>query len=150
MHKREEFRIGICFERVFDLVEVDRSAPVILHHHRHCTAALDVLLHAAAENAVLANYRLVTALEQIRKHCLHTGRARGRNRQGKLILSLEHVLQQRLHFVHHIDKCRIEMTNSRPRECLKNARVNIRRTRTHERSHRWMKRVKHGSPVQKR
>ena len=85
-----------------------------MNHDRDTAAALDILFHAAAKDAVLADNYLVSRLHQIGKTAFHTRRTRCRYGKGELVLGLENILQQSFHFIHHADKTRIQMTYCRP------------------------------------
>src|SRR5689334_6458302 len=58
MDEREDLRVGMLAEGVFDLLRIDGLAPFVVDHHRHAAAALDVLQHAPAEHAVAAHDHL--------------------------------------------------------------------------------------------
>ena len=74
MDKRNHFRVGMRFNRGFQLLGVNGVTPTIHHHDRSRPATFDIFLHTPAEDAVLANNDFVAALEQIDKRSLHTSR----------------------------------------------------------------------------
>ena len=60
MHKCQNFRVGICLQRLFDFLWIDGFPPVILDHNRNAAGAFGVLFHASAEYAILRDDHLVT------------------------------------------------------------------------------------------
>ena len=63
MYKGNHFRIGMRYDRGFQLLGVNRVAPTIHHHDSGCPATFDVFLHTSAKDTILANNDFVAALE---------------------------------------------------------------------------------------
>ncbi len=75
MDKGNDFRVGMGFDRSFQLLGVNRIAPAIHDHDSSRPAPFDVFLHTSAEDTILANNDFVAALEQIYKSGFHTRRS---------------------------------------------------------------------------
>jgi hypothetical protein len=132
VHERKHARLRVLLQRPRHLVGIDRPAPFVLDENRYTPAALDVLLHAAAEHAVDADHDRVAGLDEIHERGLHAGRAGPGDRDRQRVLGAERVLQQALQIVHHRDELRIEMPDRRPAHGGEHARVDIRGTRAHQ------------------
>ena len=125
-------RVRIGLERVLQFLRIDRASPVVLDHQRGTAAALHVLLHAAAEHAVLAHDDLVAGLDQIGKTGFHAGGTGCGNGHGQFVPGLERVFQQYLHFIHHPDEHRVQMANGRACHGSQNARADVGRAGAHQ------------------
>ncbi len=141
VHEGDDLGVLVLLQRILDLVRIDRFAPPVLDHHRNAAAADDVLEHAAAEHAVDAHDHLVSRRDQVDEAVLHPDRARARDREGKRVLGLVDVAQQRLQLLHHLDEDRVEVADRRLAHGGEHARVNLGRPRAHQRALRRMERM---------
>ena len=123
-------RVGL--QGIFQLLRVHRLTPGILHHDRHAPAALHVLDHAAAEDAVATDDDLVAGLHQIHEAGLHAHRAGAGNRESQRVLGLERITQQYFQFIHHAGERRIEMADHRLTQGGQHPRVHVGGPRPHQ------------------
>ena len=131
LHKANDPGVWIGLEGILQLLRVYRPAPVVLHHHRDTATALDILLHAPAEDAVLTHDYLVARFHQVDETGLHAGRSGSGYRDRQRVPGCECILQHFLDFIHHVDESRIKMTDGGPCHSRGNAWMYIGRTRAH-------------------
>jgi len=141
VHEGHDADIGVFPERVFQLLRIDRLAPLVLDHNGNAAAALDVFDHAPAEHAVAAHDHLVAGLHHVDETVLHADRARSRYRERQRVLGLVGVAQQRLQLLHHFDENRVEIADGGLAHGGQHARMDFRRPRPHQRALRGMERA---------
>ncbi len=73
MYEGDDSGVGVGLDRLLQLVRINGATPFVLDHDRLAAAAFNVLLHAAAENTILADDDLVTGLYKIDKTHFHAG-----------------------------------------------------------------------------
>ena len=147
VNEGDDLRIGVLIQRLLQLGQIHGAAPGILHHDRGAAGTLDILLHAAAEHAVLAHDDLVARFHQVGETGFHAGGTGCGNRDRQLVVGLKGVLQQLLHLIHHADEHRVEMTDGGPGQGLENARVNIGRAGAHQRANGGIEGLNHGNDL---
>jgi len=138
VHEADDLGVLVLLQRVFELLRVDRVAPLVLDQDRRAAAAHRVFQHAAAEHAVLAHDHLVARGDHVHEAEFHPDRARARQREGERVLRLIDIAQQGLELLHHLDEHRIEIADRRLAHGGQHARVDLGRAGAHQRALRRM------------
>ena len=71
MDKCQRRCLGVIGEGLGHFVDADRLTPVVFYHYRSSAAALHVLFHTTAKNAVLADDNRVSRAYQVDEAGLH-------------------------------------------------------------------------------
>ena len=140
VHEREDLGVGIGLERVLDFLRIHRGAPAVVDDDGGAAAALHVLDHPAAEDAVPANDDLVAGIDHVHEAHLHPHRPGAGHRERQRVVRLERVAQRLLQLLHHFHEHRVEVADGRLAHRRKHPWMNLRGTGSHQMSLRWIER----------